>query len=293
MPAFLVRLEKHQFALDGGDSDRGMWRNHDWVELGLGTVRGRLSIFSDRATGYVPVTIDLADAEPTLDLEAWSRVTLAHWICAGTPAIQELGRLEPTPIDIPRGEYRVLVCSGDLDSSEPDGSCGAEHHRIILWPGSAVEPRAVKPAARPTGQRRTPRHDLARCFTMLASDDRHTRFCATIELARHGTDAALAALGAHGDVLDRVQTVGSLGVALPIRVDRLEAFAGDDDRRVLEALLYVLDRAIRDFDAGRSTVLDTDAAYRILRHLGSASDPRIQTHACRTLTSLDDIGHLP
>ena len=105
--------------------------------VGVGTVRNM----------NVPVVVEVHDAEPTHDFDAWDHVTECGLevssgviVVAGcTDYFPEAARIE-----VPTGQYRVRVSYGDLNSLSDDGLDGNDHYRVQLWPGIATKPTVIK-----------------------------------------------------------------------------------------------------------------------------------------------------
>jgi hypothetical protein len=94
---------------------------------------------------HVPVTIEILEAEPALDLESWHHVTecsidipSGKLVVAGcTDYFPDAARIGVAP-----GTYRARVSGGGFDTV--DGLEGAESYRVQLWPGTATEPTVLK-----------------------------------------------------------------------------------------------------------------------------------------------------
>ncbi|WP_143140127.1 HEAT repeat domain-containing protein [Nannocystis exedens] len=190
--------------------------------------------------------------------------------------------------------HRLLVCAGNLDGCDRDGSIGPDHYRVVLWPGMPEPPRVVKAYEPALHMRRTPTMPLAWCMELAASTDRAARYHAIAELARHGTDEALARLEAcarRGDALDRVLVVQALGLGDPVRLDRLEVFLDDPQPEVRFAVLSVLHHAMLDFefDERAAATLDTDVAYRILHRASAGRDASVREGIAKLTSYLDGL----
>lgn len=105
--------------------------------IGVGTVRNM----------DVPVTVELCDAEPESDLEAWDQVTECA-IDVPTGRIVIAGCTDYFPdaarIALPPGIYRARVSCGGLDTITPDGLDGEDCYRVQLWPAPPIEPTVIK-----------------------------------------------------------------------------------------------------------------------------------------------------
>nr|HEX4315927.1 hypothetical protein [Kofleriaceae bacterium] len=234
---------------------------------------GRLRVFTERAVGVVPVTVERVASEP-------AAVDAAPWWVRVERVVGEGG-----------DELAALVYAADLDSADPDGSTGADHYHVVVWaarggvqPGNVVVYRPVLHA------RRTPVLSLERCAELAASAELHARLHALPELARHGGAEALARLDAvadAGDELERASVVGALSVGLPICVARLARYAVDADERVRRAVLPVVHRAMLDYEFERAATLDVDAAYAVLGRYAADGSRSLQDQASGLLTELD------
>ena len=84
----------------------------------------------------VPVTVQVCDFEPTLDLLAWDHgaetdldVPSGRIVIAGcTDYWPDAAR-----VDVERGRYRVRVSYGDLNTLSSDGLEGKDHYRVQFW----------------------------------------------------------------------------------------------------------------------------------------------------------------
>jgi hypothetical protein len=105
--------------------------------VGIGTVRNMT----------VPVVVEILDAEPKGDADAWDHVTecsldvpTGRVVIAGcTDYFPKAARIEVTP-----GLYRVRVSYGGLDTISMDCLSGEDHYRIQLWRGPRIDPRILK-----------------------------------------------------------------------------------------------------------------------------------------------------
>lgn len=87
---------------------------------------------------FVPVTIELLDAEPEIEAEAWDHIALAELALPSGKLVlgsgQTPGKDQPA-IDVPPGTYRLLLLSGNLDRTAVE-AVGDDYYKAILWPGS-------------------------------------------------------------------------------------------------------------------------------------------------------------
>lgn len=105
--------------------------------VGVGTVRNM----------DVPVVVEVLDAEPDSDLDAWDHATecslevpSGRIVIAGcSDYFPEAARIEVKP-----GAYRARISYGALDTLSEDGLDGSDHYRVQLWRATAIEPRVIK-----------------------------------------------------------------------------------------------------------------------------------------------------
>src|SRR5262245_62156290 len=108
--------------------------------IGVGTVRNV----------YVPVTIEILEAEPTPDFEGWDHITECSLV---TPSgkLVVIGCTDYFPdaarIDVAPGIYRARISGGGFDSVTKHWESGEDRYRVQLWPGSALEPKVLKQRA--------------------------------------------------------------------------------------------------------------------------------------------------
>ena len=109
--------------------------------IGVGTVRSM----------DVPVTVELLEVEPPLDMASWDHVTQCSiqinsgtLVVAGcTDYFPEAKRISITP-----GTYSARISYGALESLSADGLDGDDHYRVQIWPGSATPPKVLKQRAK-------------------------------------------------------------------------------------------------------------------------------------------------
>jgi hypothetical protein len=113
-------LERHFDAVDG--------------MLAVGTV----------AYGVVPVTVEIWDAEPPADLDAWDHVVEAS---LDTPSARlVLGSVDgwergSGELTVARGTNRVRVSAAGLEGAT---ELGGDSYRVQLWPGPMREPHVAQ-----------------------------------------------------------------------------------------------------------------------------------------------------
>jgi hypothetical protein len=148
---FTVYADYHQFYVEDAQTDAAQsaapefWRQEAF-ERGLAVARDMIAVGTARY-GNVQVEVEIPDAEPDANLDAWDQVnecsiklhsgTLLVRGC--TQEVESAQRFEVTP-----GTYRVRVFYGNLDTDDPDAEDGDDHYRVVLWPGEAIAPRVLK-----------------------------------------------------------------------------------------------------------------------------------------------------
>lgn len=109
--------------------------------VGVGTVRNM----------DVPVSIELLDSAPPLELEQWDHVVECTILVQGS-RIVVAGCTDYFPdaarIHVAPGTYRVRVGYEGLASISKDGLSGNDNYRLQLWPEVAIEPTVLKQRVR-------------------------------------------------------------------------------------------------------------------------------------------------
>ncbi len=116
------------------------------VENLLATVSGAIGVGTVRNV-EVPVTIEVCDTEPTLDLAPWDHVVESHidipsgrLVVAGcTDFFPDAARIVLEP-----GSYRARILYGALGSLSKDGLDGDDHYSILLWKSAETGTLVVK-----------------------------------------------------------------------------------------------------------------------------------------------------
>lgn len=105
--------------------------------VGVGTVRNM----------DVPVSIEVLDSAPPLELEQWDHVVECTILVQGS-RIVVAGCTDYFPdaarIDVAPGTYQVRVGYAGLASISVDGLSGNDTYKIQLWQSEAIEPRVLK-----------------------------------------------------------------------------------------------------------------------------------------------------
>ena len=95
----------------------------------------------------VPVTVEIVDAEPSLDIKAWDHVVEASLhVPTGRLQLHECTGSAVADFEIVPGWYRVRSCYGGLDSIDTTGLNGNDHYHLVLWPAPYADVRVLKQA---------------------------------------------------------------------------------------------------------------------------------------------------
>ena len=95
----------------------------------------------------VPVTVEIVDAEPSLDINGWDHVAEASLhLPTGRLQLHECTGGAVADFEVAPGWYRVRSCHGGLDSIDSAGLEGNDYYHLVLWPASHAEVRVVKQA---------------------------------------------------------------------------------------------------------------------------------------------------
>lgn len=108
--------------------------------IGVGTVRNM----------EVPVVVEITEAEPEADPEAWDHVVECGLdVPSGRVAIAGCTDYFPDAarIDVQPGVYRARISYGSLDTLSDDGLEGNDRYRVQLWRAEPIEPRVLKQRA--------------------------------------------------------------------------------------------------------------------------------------------------
>ena len=105
--------------------------------IGVGTVRNM----------DVPVTIEVADGEPPLDIEKWDQINECNLevrsgriVVAGcTDYFPDAARIEVQP-----GTYRARIYYGSLTSLGDDGLTGGDNYKVLLWRAPSKSMMVIK-----------------------------------------------------------------------------------------------------------------------------------------------------
>ena len=105
--------------------------------VGVGTVRNM----------DVPVTVEVLDSEPPLDLDPWDHVTECS-LAVPTGRIVIAGCTDYFPdaarVDVQPATYRARISYGSLDTLSEDGLDGDDHYLVQLWQGTETDVLVLK-----------------------------------------------------------------------------------------------------------------------------------------------------
>ena len=116
------------------------------VENLLGTAPGIVCVGTVRNMD-VPVTIEVCDTEPVLDLAPWDHVMecdidipSGRLVVAGcTESFPDAARITLEP-----GCYRARILYGALDSLSEDRLDGDDHYHVLLWKAASAGTHVIK-----------------------------------------------------------------------------------------------------------------------------------------------------
>jgi len=121
-----------------------------WTEkalnLKLGILPNTLAIGTFRNVD-VPLHLEILDEEPNVNLEEWDHVSLGYFsIKSGQCAV--FGCTDYLPdaqkIEMCPGTYSAFSMAKELDSITEEWEEADDLYKVILWPSSANEYKAVK-----------------------------------------------------------------------------------------------------------------------------------------------------
>lgn len=240
----MVWVRQHALVLE--DPNRslsdGSRTSGSFLDDRIGVQSGELTLLLERASGRVPVWVDVVPSEPAQS-DGFSHVVDAPFAHSGGPLA--LGTWTP-PIRTPTapldaGRYRARVAMGNLEATVYDGDWGVDFYHIWLWRSSDSDDHAVR---RHTFVRRhTPSPGLREdeALRLLATPG-PTRFGAYPSLAAIGTPEALTRLiGDADDELARNLVVAALALTRPIPFDLLRRFLHDSALTVRQQTLATID----------------------------------------------------
>lgn len=138
---FQFHLQDEQVSGINGDS----W-DVDASDRMLALAPGAIAVGTVRNV-TVPVTVEILESEPSLDLEKWDHVTECSLaILSGKLVVAGCTDLvtEAPQIAVARGIYCARISGGGFDSIVKHWEDGHDRYRVQLWPGHAIEPKVLK-----------------------------------------------------------------------------------------------------------------------------------------------------
>jgi hypothetical protein len=146
--AFEIFADYHQLYLTDDEVQAFMPEvvTDDDIERRLAAAPHIIVVHTERNMD-VPVTVQIHESEPSLDLAAWDHVAecsldvpSGRIVIAGcTDYLPEASRFAVAP-----GSYRARVCYGGFDTLSADGLDGDDHYVIQLWQAPPADLRVVK-----------------------------------------------------------------------------------------------------------------------------------------------------
>jgi len=282
----IVAIDQHVLSLEvEGAGWDGAWENDAFgSERGIGVARAAISFVGfARDSGKIAVYVEVLSAPPEDgDLDDYQGVLEASLVVPGGKLllVNESDRVPavtlPTAAD---DAWRVRIYYADGDTARGDMAEGAEHARIVLFPGPKAPTKVLR--ARVEGELvRTYRGTRSEqeLLAMLTSENLSSRCLAVVALVRTGRlDAVRRVATSGGPKLVWASSVWMAGEAAradlrtlardpdPLirgRVARSIALGGDGTLAdVVESLLTDLDPSVRD-DA-RFAMSTLDPSYVI------------------------------
>ncbi len=138
--AFEVDASYHQVHLldDGLDGDLSDSWTQEAVDRLFAVATGTVGLGTLRE-GPVPLTVEIHQDEPPLDLDPWDHV-VEGGIQTPSGRVIVMGCMDYLPdsprIEVPPGTYRVRLSVGGADSVSEDGLSGKDKYRAQLWLGA-------------------------------------------------------------------------------------------------------------------------------------------------------------
>ncbi len=249
---FLLHVSHHQFSLEDSDhTDQSF--TFDALDDGLEAQRHGVVAHLRRAAGRIPIVVEVRGEPPPADFDAFHLVTEGSFEApSGQLEVASPEANWPGSIAVPAGWLRVQLRQADLDTSTYDGSDGADHYRVIIWPAPAAKTKVLLSRDVKNGAPFKAKVKLAQLEHDLASRNPTVRCLAVNEAVRHlraGEKKALAVLrSATQDESDAVRavTLSALGVTGTSQraavLELISTKAADRDEEVRERVPEALSR---------------------------------------------------
>lgn len=252
----VIAVDQHVLSLEvEGAAWDGTWENDAFGgERGIGVARAAISLVGfARDSGKIPVYVEVQGGPPDEgDLDDYQGVLEASLAVPGRRLllVNESERVPAVTLPAARGDaWRVRIYYADGDTARGDMSEGAEHARIVLFPGPkaptrVLRARGVDELVRTYRGKRSAQELLA----MLTSETLSHRCLAVVALVRMGRlETVRGAARSGGPRLVWASSVWMAGEAAP---DDLRTLARDPDAlvrgRVARSIALGEDAALRD-----------------------------------------------
>ena len=130
---------------EADDDTSEVWTD-EALDLKLGVLPNTLAVGTFRNVD-VPVEVEIYDSEPDIDLKEWDHASKGYFtIKSGICAV--LGCTDYLPdaamIEINPGAYAALSLAKGLDSITEEWEDADDIYRVVLWPSSIKEYKALK-----------------------------------------------------------------------------------------------------------------------------------------------------
>lgn len=101
----------------------------------------------------MPLEVQVGATPPTSDLVGWDRVVEASLaLPSGVLVLHGPSDYLPAAphLTLAPGTYRLRAYFGGLDTLSSDGLEGADHYKVVLWPGAEQELTVLMPSDQPS-----------------------------------------------------------------------------------------------------------------------------------------------
>jgi hypothetical protein len=149
--SFVINAWYYQFYLEDANAHPAydaLWTQHTYEDRAAAGP-GIIAVGTARYGVGIPLLIEVRDSEPALEAyPEWEHVVECS-IRVASGCLQltnpnSFGTGVPQ-IDIAPGTYRARIYYAKLDSIRGGGDLdGDDYYRIVLWPGSTIEPVVLK-----------------------------------------------------------------------------------------------------------------------------------------------------
>lgn len=130
---------------EADDNTSEVWTD-EALDLKLGVLENTLAVGTFRNVD-VPIEVEIHEREPEVNFAEWDHASKGYFtIKSGSCAV--FGCTDYLPdaakIEIPSGEYAALSLAKGLDSITEEWGEADDIYRVILWPSSSKEYKALK-----------------------------------------------------------------------------------------------------------------------------------------------------